>query len=177
MGLTIKGKIIVLLFGEVILMSVVIIGAGLSGLSCAITLEQNGINPIILEKRSCIGDRFINAEALFSILERPFKNSIKQLDKKYNIILNPISEVTRLIIHSKNQTGSIDGNIGYTNIRGRHKDSFENQLSMQIKSQIKYNSDYAFEDIAKKFEHVVLATGDGAYAYELNNYRCDLTIS
>ena len=43
-------------------------GAGLSGLSCAIYLEKQGIAPFIFEKRSQIGDRFVNGEALFHML-------------------------------------------------------------------------------------------------------------
>ena len=158
-------------------MDVVIMGAGLSGLACAITLERYGVNPTIFEKRSCVGDRFVNAEALFSILDRPIKNSIQELAEKHKIDLNPINEVNRLVFHSKNQLGSIDGNIGYTNIRGRHEDSFERKLAQQVKSEIRYNSNLSYEDIAAKHEAVVLATGDGAYAQKLGNYRCDLTIS
>ncbi len=38
-------------------MKVAIMGAGISGLSCAITLEKNGIEPVIFEKRSKARDR------------------------------------------------------------------------------------------------------------------------
>ena len=49
-------------------------GAGISGLSCALTLEKFGITPTIFEKRNSVGDRFVNAEAMFSILNRPSKD-------------------------------------------------------------------------------------------------------
>lgn len=39
-------------------MKVTIMGAGISGLSCAITLEKNGIEPAIFEKMSKVRDRF-----------------------------------------------------------------------------------------------------------------------
>ena len=55
---------------------VAIMGAGLSGLACAITLENNGIHPTIFEKRSCPGDRFINAEIFLSILNKPVCDAI-----------------------------------------------------------------------------------------------------
>jgi len=48
-------------------MNVAIMGAGLSGLDCAIGLERHGVHPIISEKRSQAGDRFINAELFASI--------------------------------------------------------------------------------------------------------------
>jgi flavin-dependent dehydrogenase len=40
-------------------MKVAIMGAGISVLSCAITLEKNGIEPVIFEKRSRVGERFV----------------------------------------------------------------------------------------------------------------------
>lgn len=49
-------------------MEVAIMGAGMSGLCCAITLERYGITPTIFEKRSRVGDRFINAEAKLKLI-------------------------------------------------------------------------------------------------------------
>lgn len=156
-------------------MNVAIIGAGLSGLSCAITLEKHGIKPTIFERRGCVGDRFINAEAMFSILNRPINNSIKYLSDNYDIHLIPINAVEKAVFHSKHNIGSIDGALGYTNIRGRHEDSYERQLSKQLKSQINFDSVYSYEKLCKEFEYIILATGDGAYSAQMGNYRCDLS--
>lgn len=156
-------------------MNVAILGAGVSGLSCAVTLEKAGITPEIYEKRSCPGDRFVNAEAMFSILNRPAGDTLDYLSEKYGINLKPIDEVNKLVIHSKNETGAITGKIGYTNIRGRHDNSFESQLARQVKSKINFHSELDYEEAVKNFDHVVLATGDGEYAIRQGNYRCDLT--
>ncbi|GAA0180908.1 NAD(P)/FAD-dependent oxidoreductase [Clostridium sediminicola] len=156
-------------------MEVAIMGAGLSGLSCAITLERYGITPTIFEKRNSVGDRFVNAEAMFSILNRPVKDCLPYIAENYHINLKPIGEVDKLFVHSKNELGTIDGKIGYTNIRGRYKNSYENQLEKQVKCNINFNSTYEYEELCKNFEYVVLATGDGEYASLLGNYRCDLT--
>lgn len=156
-------------------MKVAIMGAGMSGLSCAITLEQHGITPTIFEKRSCVGDRFINAEAMFSILDRPVKDSLSYLAENYNIKLKAIDEVDKFFVHSKNEVGTIEGKIGYTNIRGRHENSYEKQLERQVKGSINFNSIKEYGELCKDFEYVVLATGDGGYASNLGNYRCDLT--
>ncbi|WP_411677577.1 NAD(P)-binding protein [Caproicibacter sp.] len=158
-------------------MKVAIFGAGLSGLSCAITLEKHGVNPSIFEKRSCVGDRFVNAEAMFSILERPVKDGLSYLSEVYGIHLEPISETNHLMIHSLNGESSVEGKIGYTNIRGRHENSFENQLSRQVKSKINFNFLKEYTEISKDFDSIVLATGDGDYSIKLNNYRCDITCS
>ena len=160
---------------EVFEMEVAIMGAGISGLSCAITLERYGITPIIFEKRNRVGDRFVNTEAMFNIFNRPVKDCLPYIAENYHINLKPIDEVNKLFIHSKNEIGTIDGKIGYTNIRGRHKDSYENQLKKQVKCNINFNSTCEYEELCKNFEYVVLASGDGEYASHLGNYRCDLT--
>lgn len=158
-------------------MSIAIMGAGISGLACAITLEKHGIIPTIFEKRSRIGDRFVNGEAMFSILNRPIKDSISYIYEEFGIKLNPLTTVKKLIIHSKNETGTIDGELGYTNIRGRHEDSYENQLARQVKADIQYNSKYEYTELVKKFDYVMLATGDGEYASHQGNFNSGLTFT
>jgi len=156
-------------------MKVAIMGAGLSGLACAITLENNGVEPTIFEKRNMVGDRFVNAGSMFSILDRPINDSIVYLSDKYNINLTPIDKTKKLVFHSKDETSSINGDLGYSNIRGRHENSFEHQLQKQVKAKINYNSKHEYEMLCKEFDYVVLATGDGEYSSHLGNFRCDLT--
>lgn len=156
-------------------MKVAIIGAGMSGLSCAITLEKHSITPHIFESRSCVGDRFVNGESMFHILNSPIGDCLTYLKDEHDIRLNPVAEVHNIMIHSRKETGCISGKIGYTNIRGRHKDSYEMQLKNQVKSPIEYNSKYNYEEICKSFDVVVVATGDSDYASHLGNYRTDLS--
>lgn len=156
-------------------MKVAILGAGMAGLSCAIILERNGITPNIYEKRTCVGDRFVNAEAMFSILNRPTRDSLAFLRDNYHINLNPISNITKLILHSQNEVSSIKGNIGYSNIRGRHDNAYEVQLSKMINSKIQFNSRKTYEELCKDYDYVVLATGDADYSCQLGNYSCDIT--
>lgn len=156
-------------------MDIAIMGAGLSGLSCAITLEKHGIKPMLFEKRNRVGDRFVNGEATFSILNRPIKDELKYLKERFDVSLVPTDMINKLIVYSQNKIGSIDGNIGYVNIRGRHKNSYECQLEKQVTSKILFNSTYEYEQLCKEFEYVILATGDGEYATKLGNYKCDLT--
>jgi len=158
-------------------MKVAIMGAGMSGLSCAITLENHSIAPVIFEKRSCVGDRFVNGESMFHILNSPVKDCLPYLKEQFGIKLNPSAEVHEIVLHSKNETGGISGKIGYLNIRGRQKDSYEVQLKNQVKTPIVYNSQHKYEELCRDFDAVVLATGDSDYASHLGNYRSDLSVS
>lgn len=158
-------------------MKVAIIGAGLSGLSAAIILEKNGIEPTIFEKRCMPGDRFINAEGIFNISNRPINNCLDYFRNEYGIDLKPISNIRKISVYGPETEALIEGNLGYSNLRGRHKDSFDSQLARQVSSKIIFNSEYEYEDLLQDYSHVILATGDAAYATKLNNFRVDMTIN
>lgn len=152
-------------------------GAGLSGLSCAIELEKHGIYPTIFEDRRQVGDRFVSGEIFLSILNRPIQDTMAYLSEKHNIFLHPTSNIKKLDIYSKNNKSTIEGKLGFTNIRGRHKEALEKQLAKQVKSKIIFNSDYTYEQLQREYTHVILATGDAAYASQLQHYREDLTVT
>lgn len=158
-------------------MKVAILGAGLSGLSCAIMLEKNGISPVIFEKRSQAGDRFINAEMLLSILTRPINDPLRYLSDEFQLYLKPSSYINQFILHSENSKAMINELVGSVNIRGRHRHSFENQLAEQVKSEILFNSNVSYEELLEEFTHVILSTGDASYAIKLKNFQEDLSVS
>lgn len=74
-------------------------GAGLSGLVCAIMLEKNGIHPTIFEKRSQAGDRFINGEIFLSSLSKPVSDAIAYFADTYGIYLQPTSHIKNLVLY------------------------------------------------------------------------------
>lgn len=158
-------------------MEVAIMGAGLSGLACALTLEKHGISPTIFEKRGKVGDRFVNGEVLLSIFTRPVHDSIATLSEEYGILLKPTSSIQKLELYSKNEHATIEGTLGFSNIRGREYESFEAQLARQIKSPIHFHSDHTYEQLLRDYSHVIMATGEGEYSKRLRNYREDVTVS
>jgi flavin-dependent dehydrogenase len=158
-------------------MKVAIMGAGLSGLSCAIMLERYGIKPTIFENRSRVGDRFVNAEVFLSVLDRPIKDEIAYLSEKHDIYLQPVSNIRKITIFSENNKGDLRGDLGFTNLRGRIPESFENQLLKQVKSKINFKSKHTYEELLKDFTHVVMATGDAAYAAKVQDFEVDLTVT
>ncbi|MBM4761681.1 NAD(P)/FAD-dependent oxidoreductase [Bacillus sp. B15-48] len=158
-------------------MDIAIMGAGLSGLACAITLEKNGITPTIFEKRNKVGDRFVNGEVLLSIFTRPVHDCIASLSEEYGVYLNPTASIQKMVLFSKHEKAIIEGHLGFSNIRGREQDSYESQLARQTKSTIHFNSEKTYEQLLSTYSHVVMATGDGAYAKETRNFREDFTVS
>lgn len=158
-------------------MKIAIMGAGLSGLACAITLEKNGFSPVIFEKRNQVGDRFVNCEALLPVLARPINDCYAYLSEKYGIFLQPIRNIRNMILHSENNQSTISGHLGFSNLRGRTADSFENQLAKQVKSKIVFNSKYTYEQLLKEYTHVVMATGDAAYAAKVQDFQEDFTVT
>lgn len=158
-------------------MKVAIMGAGLAGLSCAITLEKNGINPFIFEKRTQVGDRFVNGEVMLSLLNRPVTDVIAYFSEKHGIFLSPVANIKQMLLYSQHKQADIKGVLGFSTLRGRDSDSLENQLARQVKNEIFFNSKASYEELLEDYTHVILATGDATYASRIQNFREDLTVT
>lgn len=81
-------------------MKVAIMGAGISGLACAIMLEKHGTEPVIFESRGMVGDRFVNGEVLLSMFTRPVNDSIAYLSEQFGIYLHPAAGISKLTFYS-----------------------------------------------------------------------------
>lgn len=158
-------------------MKVAIMGAGLSGLSCALTLEQSGISPTIFEKRNQVGDRFVNGEALLPALSRPINDCYAYLSENHGIFLQPLANIKKMTFYSEKCQGVVNGYLGFINSRGRDEESLECQLFRQVKSEIIFNSEITYEHLLQDFTHVVLASGDAAYTSKIQNFQLDLTVT
>ncbi|MBM7615259.1 NAD(P)/FAD-dependent oxidoreductase [Alkaliphilus hydrothermalis] len=159
-------------------MKVAIMGAGLSGIACGITLEREGIPFDIYEKRSQVDDRFVNGEIFLNILNLPKKDCIHYMTEEWGINLKPAGHIKELVLYSENEKAVIQGgNIGFNVVRGRHQQSIANQMRSQLKTPIQFNSKHTYEELLDKYTHVVLATGDGDYSKRLGNYQEDLTVT
>lgn len=156
-------------------MEIAIMGAGLSGLSCALTLEKMGITPTIFESRRQVGDRFINGEIMLSILNRPVKDSLAHLAEEHGIFLKPLSSIRKAVFHSQKEKASVHGHLGFCSMRGRHTLSFEKQLAARVKSKIQFKSKHTYEELLQSFTHVVMATGDASYTEKVQDFRVDMT--
>lgn len=155
-------------------MKIAILGAGLSGLSCAKYLEDHGVEPVIFEKRHRVGERFPNMEAIIRLMHRPIDDPLTYLNKRYGLKLVPGGVMHTLEIHSPNHKAALkDKIIGYTTIRGHDERSLENQLARQVRAGINFNSTVTWQELDKDFDRIVIATGDPTITRELGIWQTD----
>ncbi len=140
-------------------MKVAIIGAGTSGLSCAIELERNGIYPVIFERNSFIGEYQPHVSAFLGLITRPVLDPIKYMDKTLGIKLVPLNKLKKIEHYSPNNEVTVSGPLGYFMVRGNETDSVQEQLYSQIKTNVHFNSFVKPEDIEHEFDYVVVADG------------------
>jgi digeranylgeranylglycerophospholipid reductase len=141
-------------------MNVAIIGAGISGLSCAFQLEKYGIKPTVFEKRSQIGESSSFSGIWMNMFLRNNKDPIKYLLHKYKLKIEPFSVFEESIIISTNKKVVSKGNQGYIFKRGTNKDSLENQIFSQIKTPVIFDSLIDIEDIKNEYDNIVVATSN-----------------
>ncbi len=158
-------------------MKVAIMGAGLSGLSCALTLEKHGIMPDIYETGAQVGDRFVYGEIFFGLTARPVRDCVTYLANELGIYLNPVYMIRTMSIHGPGETAVMEGNLGHSNIRGRHEKAMEKHLQQQLQSPIRFRSQVTYEELLEDYTHVVVATGETTIARRLKNYDLALTVS
>jgi len=148
-------------------MKVAIIGAGVSGLTCALELERHGIRPVIFEKRAHIGEALNYSSILPRILNRHSTDVIKYLKQQYGISLAPTNPLKRIIMYSPNRKVVQRGKLGYIFRRGTHSYSLEIQLLNYLDSPITFNKYIEVEDIQDDFDYIVVATSFNTEAAKL----------
>jgi digeranylgeranylglycerophospholipid reductase len=67
-------------------MKVAIIGAGISGLSCAIELQRHGITPVIFGKTKMLGDKPGMLIATLRMFHRSIRSPMSFIKSKYGIV-------------------------------------------------------------------------------------------
>ncbi len=150
-------------------MKIAIIGAGLSGLACAIELKRKGITPTVFERKGYCGQGFNCPVINLRIFNRTFRSPVKYFKQKYNLKLIPWASLHKqTVIGSKKQFIS-KGNLGYLYRKGEDKLSLENQLAAYINFPIAFDRYVSIEDIKGLFDFIVVATGDCRIAKSFNN--------
>lgn len=153
-------------------MKVAIIGAGLAGLACAHELEKYGIEPVIYEKNSFIGETHPHVTAIFDLIVRhikgPRKDMINYFKNQLGKDITPLNPIYSVTHYSPNNETTINGNLGYFFKRSKEKDSVKNQLYLQLKNtKIVFNHFADYKKLSKEYDYVVIATGNLEFTKEL----------
>jgi len=150
-------------------MKVAIIGAGISGLSCAVELQKLGIKPDIFEKTKTLGDKPGNLVAFFRLFCRSLRSPMNLLDKKYGIKLSPIHSIDKMIMYTPNKKVSTKGSHGYAFIKGLEEVSLEHQIATYLNVSIKFDTTVKIKDLQRDYDFIVVASGCGGLIEEYNN--------
>ncbi|MCT4562845.1 MAG: NAD(P)-binding protein [Maledivibacter sp.] len=148
-------------------MKVAIIGAGISGLSCAHEFQRLGVKPTIYEKNDYIGEMHPHVAAILSILHRPMKDSLSYFRADFGLDITPLNTLNTLVHYSESKITTIKGNFGYFFERSKEKKSVKKQLYSQLeKPRIIFNELADYEKLSKKYDYVIVGSGNSNFTQE-----------
>lgn len=149
-------------------MKVAIVGAGLSGLSCAFELKKYGIKPTIFEKRSEVGDTLDYAVSTLRIFMKFNGSPRKYLKKNYGLNMVPLNTLKKIVMIGPSNRAILKGNLGYIFKKGLEPYSMENQIAKQVNLPIDFDSSISVDNIKNHFDYIVWATGIHTLSKKLN---------
>ncbi|MBO8137674.1 MAG: NAD(P)/FAD-dependent oxidoreductase [Desulfotomaculum sp.] len=148
-------------------MKIAVIGAGLSGLSCAHELERFGIRPDIFEERGRSGELFPHVSSMMELFIRPNRDPVEYLKSEFNIQLKPLRKMRKVEMRMPGIRRDVTGNLGYFFLRGQYEGSIEDQLCKKLRSKINYNVHADYEKLFKEYDYVIVCTGNSHVAKTL----------
>jgi len=150
---------------------IAIIGAGISGLACALELERHGITPAIFEQRSHPGETFSHVGGILQLLSRPIKDQMDFLIKRLHLPLRPLAPWKKVIMHMPGVTRTVTGHLGYFLQRGQDENSTESQLYSLLKTPVYFNHYARWQELAQHYDYVVVADGTPMVARTLGCWQ------
>lgn len=108
---------------------------------------------------------------MMHFINLPITDVFYYLSLNHEIPLQPTLPIRKIQFHSANEQATITGDIGYITVRGNHERSLENQLAKLVKSKIKYDQKPDYQQLKKKFDKIIVATGDPQTTKNLNQWQ------
>ncbi|OAT85603.1 NAD(P)/FAD-dependent oxidoreductase [Desulfotomaculum copahuensis] len=159
---------------------VAIIGAGISGLSCAHELERLGCRPVLFDISRSVGHPFAHCGAVLEILYRSVstRDLLELTREDYNISLIPLNPVKNIIMVTANQQVAVDGKLGYIFARGQVENSAEKQIARQLATTcFQFDRRVRWQDLIDSYDYVVVADAGETAAKELASWHDMLRVS
>ncbi|SHK37547.1 FAD-dependent oxidoreductase [Desulforamulus aeronauticus] len=154
-------------------MKIAIIGAGLAGLSAALTLEKNGFIPDVYEQNSLVADHYSHVGVVLNMAYRSISlEPLKYLNKLLTVKLSPLETINNLIINSQNSQASVKNEIiGHSFVVGPEPNSLQNQILKHIKnSKMLYEQRESLENLRQRYDYVIVASGSRSEDYVADKY-------
>lgn len=162
-------------------MDVAIIGAGLSGLTCAHELLRQGIKPTVFESKKYVGEVLDLPLVILNMFNMPISQPLKYLKKDYDINIEPNFLIKKMVMHTANNNLRVNSNLGYILKRGRYEDGLESQILRNANIPIKFDSYIDLNTIKDDFDYIVVATGTPDIAKDLSiftsKFECNARIA
>ncbi len=142
-------------------MKIAIIGAGVSGLSCAHELEYYGVNPLVYEDTDFIGDREPHVTANLDIADRPIKDLLVYFNEMCHMDIKPVNVVKKLTHYFPNNKRTLKSdNFGYFFRRGKEYNSLIGQIYSKLKkTRIIFGQKPDVKTLSEENDFVVVANG------------------
>lgn len=148
-------------------MKIAIIGAGLSGLSCAQEFQRHGVAPDIFEIKNTIGDILEYPVVNLKIFDRFLGSPIGYLNRNYNLEIKPLNKLKKITMIGPNKTIIVRGNLGYIFYKGQDEKSLEHQLYSRVKIPIVFDAYIDALNIMENYDYIIEARGDCTIAQRL----------
>lgn len=153
-------------------MKIAIIGAGITGLACALECERLGAAADVFERDRSIGWIWPSVNFWPHGFYRDTGDIRTRMKNEYGIDIKPLNECKKIIVKSKNRGMVLEGDQGYFIARGKSTESLENQLLLELKkTAIHFNTSADYKELSGKYDWVVVAGGDDKVGRELGVWQ------